>query len=79
LPQLLTEVLASLNEHRQNGTIHAFLDTVTPANMTDVSYDGLQALLAGQMSPEDFTAAVQAAWEEAKAEGEHLQPGGVSC
>ena len=39
--------------------IHAFLDTVTPASMTDVTYDGLQALLAGQMSPEDFTAAVE--------------------
>jgi hypothetical protein len=31
------------------------------------------------MSPEDFTAAVQAAWEEAKANNEQLQPGGVTC
>ena len=75
LPQLVQEVFALTNEYRDNGTIHAFLDTVTPASMTDVSYDGLQALLAGQMSPEEFTAAVQAAWEEAKAKNEQLQPG----
>jgi raffinose/stachyose/melibiose transport system substrate-binding protein len=79
LPVIVQEVFALTNEHRENGTIHAFLDTVTPASMTDVSYDGLQAVLAGQMTPEDFTAAVQAAWEEAKANNEHLQPGGVTC
>ena len=56
---LVEEVFALTNEHRDNGTIHAFLDTVTPASMTDVTYDGLQ-LLAGQMTPEDFTAAVEA-------------------
>ncbi len=79
LPVLVQEVFAQSNEYRDNGTIHAFLDTVTPARMTDVTYDGLQALLAGQMSPEDFTAAVQASWEEAKAANEQLQPGGVTC
>jgi raffinose/stachyose/melibiose transport system substrate-binding protein len=79
LPTLVEEIFALSNEYRENGTIHAFLDTVTPARMTDVTYDGLQALLAGQMSPEDFTAAVQASWEEAKAANEQLQPGGVTC
>ncbi|MBA2597739.1 MAG: extracellular solute-binding protein [Chloroflexia bacterium] len=79
LPVIVQEVFALSNEYRQNGTIHAFLDTVTPASMTDVSYDGLQAVLAGQMSPEDFTATVQSAWEAAKAENEHLLPGGVTC
>ena len=79
LPVLVEEIFALTNEYRDNGTVHAFLDTVTPASMTDVTYDGLQALLAGQMTPEDFTAAVQASWEEAKAQNEHLQPGGVTC
>lgn len=79
LPALVQEIFALSNEYRENGTIHAFLDTVTPASMTDVTYDGLQALLAGQMSPEDFTAQVQTAWESAKANNEHLLPGGVSC
>jgi raffinose/stachyose/melibiose transport system substrate-binding protein len=79
LPLIVQEVFAQANEHRANGTIHAFLDTVTPASMTDVTYDGLQALLAGQMTPEEFNAAVQASWEAAKAENEHLLPGGVNC
>jgi raffinose/stachyose/melibiose transport system substrate-binding protein len=79
LPVIVQEVFALTNEHRDNGTIHAFLDTVTPASMTDVSYDGLQAILAGQMTPEEFTASVQQAWEAAKAEGEILLPGGVEC
>ncbi len=79
LPTLLEEVFAATSQYRENGTIHAFLDTVTPAAMTDVTYDGLQALLAGQMSPEEFNAAVQAAWEAAKAENEQLQRGGVAC
>ncbi len=79
LPALTQEIFALSNEYRKNGTIHAFLDTVTPASMTDVSYDGLQALLAGQMSPADFCASVQAAWEQAKANNEQLKPGGVSC
>ncbi len=79
LPVIVQEVFAEANAHRENGTIHAFLDTVTPASMTDVTYDGLQALLAGQMTPEDFTAAVQASWEAAKANNEHLLPGGVTC
>jgi raffinose/stachyose/melibiose transport system substrate-binding protein len=79
LPTLVEEIFALSNQYRDNGTIHAFLDTVTPARMTDVTYDGLQALLAGQMSPEDFTAAVHASWEEAKAANEQLQPGGVTC
>ncbi|MDQ3542213.1 MAG: extracellular solute-binding protein [Chloroflexota bacterium] len=79
LPTLTEEVLQSKEEYRENGLIHAFLDTVTPANMTDVTYDGLQALIAGQMTPEEFNAAVQAAWEEAKAEDLQLKQGGVSC
>ncbi len=79
LPTLTEEVLQSKEQNRENGLIHAFLDTVTPANMTDITYDGLQALIAGQMTPEDFNAAVQAAWEEAKAQDLQLKPGGVSC
>jgi raffinose/stachyose/melibiose transport system substrate-binding protein len=79
LPALAEEVLQSKEQYRENGLIHAFLDTVTPAEMTDVTYDGLQALIAGQMTPEEFNAAVQAAWEQAKAQDLHLKEGGVSC
>ena len=79
LPSLAEAVLESKEQYRGNGLIPAFLDTVTPAGMTDVTYDGLQALIAGQMSPEEFNAVVQAAWEEAKAEDLQLKQGGVSC
>lgn len=77
IPDLLREVFTLSNMHRGNGTIHAFLDTVQPADVTEVTYDGLQALLAGQMTPEQFCQAVQAAWEKAKAEGRVLKPGGI--
>lgn len=77
IPELLKEVFTISNTYRNNGTIHAFLDTVLPANVTEITYDGLQALLAGQMTPEQLCRAVQAAWEEAKAEGTILKPGGI--
>ena len=43
-----------------------------------MTYDGLQAILVNRMSPEDFTAALQDAWEQAKAEDAILKPGGVA-
>lgn len=79
LPDLSEQVLQSKEKYRKNGVIYAFLDTVTPATMTDVTYDGLQALIAKQMSPEEFNGAVQSAWEEAKAQELQLKQGGVSC
>lgn len=78
LPKLQQELFAINNKNRGNGTIHAFLDTVQPANMTDVTYDGLQAILAKQMTPEQFTQQLQSSWEEAKGEDAILKPGGVA-
>jgi raffinose/stachyose/melibiose transport system substrate-binding protein len=69
LPTLTEEVFASVAEYQENGSIPAFFDTIQPGNMTSVTYDGLQAILAGQMTPQEFTEAIQSAWEEAKAEG----------
>jgi raffinose/stachyose/melibiose transport system substrate-binding protein len=77
IPTLAAEIRALSDRDRENGTVHAFLDTVQPANLTNVTYDGLQALLIGQMSPEDFTASLQEAWAKAKAEDLILKPGGV--
>lgn len=80
LTSLTKEVFASSAAVRENGSIPAFFDTIQPGNMTSVTYDGLQAVLAGQMTPEQFTEAIQAAWEEAKAEGTILKAsGGVAC
>jgi raffinose/stachyose/melibiose transport system substrate-binding protein len=77
LPSIHEEILAANEQNRSNGLIPSFLDTVTPAGMTEAVYDGLQALLAGQMTPEQFNEAVQQAWEAEKAEGNVLLPGGV--
>lgn len=80
LPKLSEEAFALVAEYRENGSIPAFFDTIQPGNMTSVTYDGLQAILAGQMTPEQFNQSIQAAWEEAKAEGTIMKPSGnVAC
>lgn len=76
LPSLQKEALDINNQYRANGTIHAFLDTVMPANTADATYDGLQAVIAGQMTPLEFNQSIQKLWEEAKAKGDILKPGG---
>lgn len=77
LPQISVDIGSTIDRDRANGTIYAFLDTVTPSSMTDASYDGLQALLLGQMTPQQFADEIEAAWAEAKAEGTILKAGGV--
>lgn len=78
LPPITAALREQIDGYRENGTIHAFLDTVTPASMTNVTYDGLQALLLGVMTPEQFVEAIQAEWEMAKQDGAILMPGGVA-
>lgn len=78
LPQIHQDVLKLNDANRANGSVEAFFDTVMPGNVSTVTYDGLQAMLTGKTSAEDFVAAIQAAWEEAKAAGEILQPGGLA-
>lgn len=80
LSPLGEDVFASLDAVAENSSIPAFFDTIQPSNMTSVTYDGLQAVLAGQMTPEQFNEAIQAAWEEAKAEGTIMKASGtVAC
>jgi len=78
IPQLNQDLGKSADDYRANGTVPAFLDTITPGNLTTASYDGLQALLLGVMSPEEFVAELQAQWEIAKEEGTILAPGGLA-
>jgi raffinose/stachyose/melibiose transport system substrate-binding protein len=78
LPSLQKEALDINNQNRANGTIHAFLDTVMPANTADATYDGLQAVIAGQMTPLAFNQSIEQLWEEAKAKGDILKPGGLA-
>lgn len=75
---LLREQMSNLTDrYRGNGTVHAFLDTVQPTATTEATYNGLQGLLSAEISPETFCMAIQKQWEEDKAEGLILKPGGV--
>ena len=78
MPQLAVDIWKAADDHAANGTVPAFLDTITPGSLTTVSYDGLQALLIDYMTPEEFTSEMQNAWAASKAAGEILLPGGIA-
>ena len=78
LSPLAQAIWATSDDHAANGSVPAFLDTITPGALTTVSYDGLQGLLLNVMTPEEFTAEMQSAWAEAKDAGEIMLPGGLA-
>jgi len=78
LSPLAQAIWATSDDHAANGSVPAFLDTITPGGLTTVSYDGLQGLLLNVMTPEEFTAEMQAAWAEAKDASEIMLPGGIA-
>ena len=78
MSQLAQDIWKTSDDHAANGSVPAFLDTITPGGLTTVSYDGLQALLLNVMTPEDFTAEMQSAWAAAKEAGEIMLPGGIA-
>ncbi|MEM1398605.1 MAG: extracellular solute-binding protein [Pseudomonadota bacterium] len=78
MSQLSVDIWKAADDHAVNGTVPAFLDTITPGSLTTVSYDGLQGLLLDVMSPEEFTAEMQNAWAAAKDAGEIMLPGGLA-
>ncbi|TCR98798.1 extracellular solute-binding protein [Rhizobium sp. BK418] len=78
IPSLLQAMNQSIGEVRSNGTIPAYLDTIMPANVTNVTYDGLQALLLNSMTPRQFVEAIEKEWETAKKAGNILAPGGIN-
>lgn len=75
---LAVDIWKTSDDHAANGTVPAFLDTITPGSLTTVSYDGLQALLLDVMTPEEFTSEMQSAWSSAKEAGEIMLPGGIA-
>ncbi len=77
LPQLRKEMAEVVDRDRGNGTIHAFLDTVVPPETTEATYNGLQSLLSGDITPLQFCQSIQNAWEKEKEKGLILLPGGV--
>ncbi len=78
MPALAVDIWKTSDDHAANGTVPAFLDTITPGSLTTVSYDGLQALLIDYMTPQEFTAEMQSAWAASKAAGEIMLPGGIA-
>lgn len=78
MPPLAVDIWKASDDHAGNGSVPAFLDTITPGSLTTVSYDGLQALLLNVMTPEEFTAEMQSAWAAAKEAGEIMLPGGIA-
>ena len=46
------------------------IDVLTPTNFNEIMYSGFQAVVAGDMTPEELTAEMQTAWEEAIEAGE---------
>ena len=78
MPTLAVDIWKTSDDHAANGSVPAFLDTITPGSLTTVSYDGLQALLLNVMTPEEFTAEMQSAWAAAKEAGEIMLPGGIA-
>lgn len=78
MSQLAVDIWKTSDDHAANGTVPAFLDTITPGSLTTVSYDGLQGLLLNVMTPEEFTAEMQSAWSAAKAAGQIMLPGGIA-
>ncbi|WP_299610988.1 extracellular solute-binding protein [uncultured Tateyamaria sp.] len=78
MSQLAQDIWQTSDDHAANGSVPAFLDTITPGSLTTVSYDGLQGLLLNVMTPEEFTAEMQDAWAAAKAAGEIMLPGGIA-
>jgi len=78
LSQLAQDIWKTSDDHAANGSVPAFLDTITPGSLTTVSYDGLQGLLLNVMTPEEFTAEMQSAWAEAKEAGDIMLPGGIA-
>ncbi len=78
MPSLAVDIWKTSDDHAANGSVPAFLDTITPGSLTTVSYDGLQGLLLNVMTPEEFTADMQAAWAAAKEAGDIMLPGGIA-
>ncbi len=76
ISQLARDIWKTSDDHAANGSVPAFLDTITPGGPTTVSNDGLQGRLLNVMSPEDYTAEMQSAWDKAKAASEITLPDG---
>jgi raffinose/stachyose/melibiose transport system substrate-binding protein len=67
--ELFKQVLDDLSESPQAEAFGYNIDVLAPQNFNDVMFTGFQEVINGSRSPEEQAAALQAAWAEAKRQG----------
>ena len=75
LPSALKELLAAMNEVRDNGVVPAFLEGVTPGGQFEVTMSSVQGVLDGSVDATQLNAAIQTAWQAGKDAGETFAAG----
>jgi len=69
VPELFKQVLDDLSQSPQVEFFGYNIDVLAPQNFNEVMYTGFQEVINGSRSPEEQAAALQAAWEKAKKQG----------
>ncbi len=69
VPELFKQVLEDLSESPQAEAFGYNIDVLAPQNFNEVMFTGFQEVLNGSRSAEEQAAALQAAWAEAKRQG----------
>ncbi|GHF26550.1 ABC transporter substrate-binding protein [Pseudolysinimonas yzui] len=75
LPSVLEKLLAEMAKYRDNGTVPAFIEAVTPGSIFENMMDGSQGVLAGSVNAEQLLATIQQTWETEKENGNTLKAG----
>jgi raffinose/stachyose/melibiose transport system substrate-binding protein len=69
VPELFKQVLDDLSQSPQVEFFGYNIDVLAPQNFNEVMFTGFQEVINGSRSPEEQAAALQAAWEKAKKQG----------
>jgi raffinose/stachyose/melibiose transport system substrate-binding protein len=70
VPDLFKQVLEDLSQSPQVESFGYNIDVLAPQNFNEVMFTGFQEVINGSRSPEEQAAALQAAWEKAKKQGD---------
>jgi raffinose/stachyose/melibiose transport system substrate-binding protein len=70
VPDLFKQVLEDLRKSPQAESFGYNIDVLAPQNFNEVMFTGFQEVINGSRSPEEQAAALQAAWEKAKKQGD---------
>ncbi|HEV2094460.1 MAG TPA: extracellular solute-binding protein [Rubrobacter sp.] len=74
VPELFKSVLDDLSKSTEEGSFGYNIDVLTPPNFNEVMFTGFQEVLSGSRTPKEQVAALQAAWEKAKRQGNIAKP-----